>query len=129
MVVFPNSHLLRFTKKDGKPDGAIELTAPKTIIYFEDGELTELKSLGADNLVNGYYRPEDVLTDNKQLTGFTWNPDLRPQKPEVPLKRRLPPISEEPLFKLPERYLEYIQGARLRQGSGEQAGSSGSEQL
>lgn len=109
MEVYPNSHMLRFTKKSGKPDGAIELTSPKTVIYFENGKLTELKSLADGALVNGYYRPEDVLAKNKQLTGFTWNPDLRPQKPEQPMQRRLPPISDEPPFELPKRYLEYIQ--------------------
>ncbi len=108
MLVYPNSHLLRFTKKNGQSDGAIELTAPKTIIFFEDGKLVEMKSLGAGGLVSGYYRPESVLSTEKKLSGFSWNPDLRPQKPEKKMNRRFPPIPEEPPFALPERYLEYI---------------------
>lgn len=114
MNVFPNSHLLRFTKKNGQSDGAIELTAPKTIIFFEDGKLVELKSRAGDALVSGYYRPDSLISDNKKLTGFSWNPDLRPQKPKEPMRRRFPPIPEEPPFKLPERYLEYIKDTAFR---------------
>ncbi len=111
MVVYPNSHLLHFTKQNNQPDGAIELTAPKTIIFFEEGELVEVKPLGIDALVKGYYRPESVLSEGKRLSGFSWNPDLRPKKPAQPMQRRFPPIPEEPPFALPERYLEYIQEA------------------
>lgn len=112
MEIFPNSHMLRFTKKEGKPDGAIEMTAPKTVIFFEGGKLVDLKAFGAGNLVKGYYRPEDVLAEGKQLTGFAWNPDLRPQKPAEQMKRRLPPIPKEPPFELPKRYVEYLRNRK-----------------
>ncbi len=106
--VYPNSHLLRFTQQNGQADGAIEMTAPKTFIFFKNGKLVELKSLGADNVVSGYYRPQSEQTASKKLTGFSWNPELRPQRPEKQMKRRFPPIPEEPPFELPKRYLEYI---------------------
>ncbi len=108
MAVYPNSHLLRYTKQNGQSDGTIELTAPKTILYFENGELVEVKSLGAEGLVNGYYRPESVLSTEKKLSGFSWDPGLRPQKPAKPMQRRFPPIPEGAPFELPKRYLEYI---------------------
>src|SRR5699024_7263461 len=55
--VYPKSHLLRFTNKEGKADGVIELTAPITTIYFENGELAELKSLGQEEAIYGNYLP------------------------------------------------------------------------
>lgn len=108
MRVYQNSHLLRFTEQNGSPDGALELTAPVTNIYFEKGELTELKSLGNSGAVSGFYLPESEQTAGKKLDGFTWNPDLRPHRPDQQMQRRFPPIPESPPFKLPRRYVEYL---------------------
>lgn len=106
--VYRNSHLLRFTKQNGKPDGALDLTAPITNIYFEDGQLAELKSFGDEGAINGFYLPESEQTAKKQLDGFTWNLDLRPQRPPEKMEPRFPPIPEDPPFELPKRYLEHI---------------------
>lgn len=108
MRVFRNSHLLRFTQKDGQPDGALDLRAPITEIYFENGQLVELVSLGNNELINGNYLPESEQIAKRRLDGFTWNPDQRPQEPKEPMQRRFAPIPEEPPFQLPTRYLEHI---------------------
>lgn len=102
--VFRNSHLLRFTKNDnGDPDGAIDMTAPSTKIFFENGELVEMKALGP---VNGSYLPETEETAQRRLDGFTWDPKQRPLEPKEKMQRRLPPIPKELPFELPQRYLQ-----------------------
>lgn len=107
IYVFGNSHLLRFTKNDqGQPDGAIDLTAPNIRIFFEKGELIEMKAIGA---INGSYLPETKQTAERRLDGFSWNPKMRPQRPKKQMQRRFPPISKEVFFKLPRRYLEHLE--------------------
>lgn len=106
--VFLNSHLLRFTEKEGQPDGALDLTAPVTFIYFENGRLAELKSLGKEEAIDGNYLPETPKVAEKKLEGFSWNPELRPQEPQEIMAPRFPPIPEDPPFELPRRYLEHI---------------------
>ncbi|NGP76882.1 LysM peptidoglycan-binding domain-containing protein [Balneolaceae bacterium YR4-1] len=106
--VFGGSHLLRFTKNDqGDPDGAIDLTAPSTRIFFEDGELVEMKSLGT---INGSYLPQSEQTSKRQLEGFIWTPDLQPQRPQEKMIPRFPPVPEVRPFELPRRYVNYIDG-------------------
>ncbi len=106
--VFRNSHLLRYSQKNGKPDGLIELRAPITNIFFEKGKLVELKSLGNQELVDGSYLPESEKIKEKRLDGFSWNPKERPQRPKQEMKPRLPPIPATPPFELPRRYLEQV---------------------
>jgi lipopolysaccharide export system protein LptA len=107
--VYPHSHLLRFTKKEGKPDGIIEVQAPLTKIFFDAGKLVRMKALGQQKEINGNYLPESEETAKKRLDGFTWDPKQRPQRPREIMRRRFPPIPKGPLFKLPKRYLEHIQ--------------------
>jgi hypothetical protein len=106
--VYPNSHLLRFTQENGKPDGALDLTAPVTLIHFENGELVELESLGKEGSIDGNYLPESEQIADRKLDGFSWNPELRPQEPTEIMKPRFPPIPKEPPFKLPRRYLNHL---------------------
>lgn len=104
--VFGNSHLLRFTKNDNdKPDGAIDVTAPDIRIFFTEGKLVRMKATGS---VNGSYLPENDDTAKRQLKGFSWNPDLRPHRPQEPMKRRFPPIPKKVFFELPRRYIEHL---------------------
>ena len=106
IYVFGNSHLLRFTKNEqGSADGAVDLTAPNIRIFFEQGELTEMKAMGP---INGSYLPETEKTAQKRLEGFSWNPKLRPQRPDKQMKRDLPPIPNEIFFELPKRYLNHL---------------------
>lgn len=105
--VFGGSHLLRYTKnEEDQPDGAVELTAPSTRIFFEGGEVSELKS---DGNIDGSYLPENESTANRQLEGFIWTPELRPQRPKQNLQRRFTPIPPERPFELPRRYIEHIE--------------------
>jgi lipopolysaccharide export system protein LptA len=109
IYVFNNSHLLRFTKNEqGEADGAIDLTAPEIRIFFENGELTEMKATGA---VNGSYLPQSKQTANRRLDGFQWNPELRPQRPAKDMQRRFPPVPKKIFFKLPRRYLQHLKEA------------------
>jgi hypothetical protein len=106
IVVDGNSHLLRFTKDEAEnPDGAIEMRANLTRIMFEDGDLAQLKSFGNPT---GSYFPETDQTTERRLDGFSWNPELRPQRPDRKMAPRFPPIPEKRPFKLPPRYLEHI---------------------
>lgn len=106
--VYQNSHLLRFTQQDGEPDGVLELRAPETLIFFEDGTLVEVKSLGRQELVKGNYLPETPDIADKKLDGFAWDPDLRPRRPEERMQPRFGPIPEDPPFELPRRYRLHI---------------------
>jgi lipopolysaccharide export system protein LptA len=106
IYVFGNSNLLRFTKNDQQqPDGAIDLTAPNIRIFFEAGQLVEMKAIGA---INGSYLPETEQTANRRLDGFTWNPKLRPTRPQQKMQRRLPPVTNDVFFELPQRYLQHL---------------------
>ncbi len=106
IYVFGNSKLLRFTKNEqDQPDGGIDLTAPQIRIFFENGELVEMKATGA---INGSYLPESKKTAERKLEGFTWNPDLRPRRPKEKMQRRFPPIPEGVFFELPRRYIEHL---------------------
>ncbi len=101
-----NSHLLRFTKNEqGEADGAIDMTAPTTRIFFEDGNLSKLKSLGP---IEGSYLPQSDQTANRKLDGFSWTPDLRPQRPVQRMEPRFPPIPGKRPFELPTRYIEFV---------------------
>lgn len=106
IYVFGNSKLLRFTKnKQGKPDGAIDMTAPDIRIFFKDGQLNKMNAIGT---TDGSYLPESEQTTNRRLDGFSWNPDLRPKRPKKKMERRFPPISEKVFFTLPQRYIEHL---------------------
>lgn len=107
IYVFGDSHLLRFTKDDqGEPDGAIDMTAPDIRIFFEDGELVRMKGIGA---INGSYLPETQQTAQRRLDGFSWNPQLRPQRPKEPMQQRFPTIPKEVFFELPQRYINHLE--------------------
>ncbi|TYP94920.1 OstA-like protein [Fodinibius salinus] len=106
IYVFGNAKLLRYTKnKKGQPDGAIDLTAPDIRIFFKNGQLKKMNAIGT---VDGSYLPESEQTANRRLNGFSWNPDLRPERPKKKMKRRFPPISDDIFFPLPQRYIEHL---------------------
>ena len=105
--MFNNTEII-FHQRDenDQPDGLIELiSAGPAIMHFEEGEFDEFK---AERSINGSYLPEDSTNINRQLDNFQWNPDQRPQRPEVQTPR-LPPIPEERPFELPPRYLRYLE--------------------
>lgn len=104
--VWENAKLLRYLKNEaGEPDGAIEISSPDIRILFEEGELVELKNLGANE---GLFLEESEQTTQRRLDGFRWDPALRPTRPEDPMRPRFEPIPEEPPFELPVRYERFL---------------------
>lgn len=105
--VFNNAEII-FHQRDenDEPDGLIELiSAGPAVMHFAYGEFDEFK---AEQSINGSYLPEDPANIDRQLDNFQWNPEQRPQRPEVQTPR-LPPIPEERPFELPPRYLRYLE--------------------
>lgn len=107
IFVFGDSKLLRFTKNEqDEPDGAVDLSAPNIRIFFENGELLRMKAMGP---VDGSYLPESEQTKNKRIDGFSWNPKLRPQRPEQQMQPRFNPIPDNLFFELPQRYIRHLE--------------------
>jgi len=103
--IYPNSQVLYHTQnEEGDPDGAVEYTSPETIMYFEEGELVQVKALKN----NGYFFEEFPGLADRKLDGFEWQPELRPLRPEFTAEPRFPPVPLERPFELPRRYLDYI---------------------
>ena len=103
--LFPNSQILYHTRNDeDEPDGAMEYTSPTTTLFFEDGELVQAK-MGQNE---GLFLPEYTDLANRTLDGFSWNPDLRPQKPDVIPVPRFSPIPKDRPFSLPDRFIRFI---------------------
>lgn len=105
--VFDNSEII-FHQRDenDEPDGLIELIAagPSTMT-FVDGEFDFFKAI---QNVDGTYLPEDPENIDRKLSNFRWDPELKPEKPEMRTPR-LPEIPAERLFDLPPRYIRYIE--------------------
>lgn len=105
--VFNNTEII-FHQRDenDEPDGLIELiSAGPAVMYFEEGEFDFFK---AQQNIDGSYLPEDSTNVQRRLDNFQWNPELRPERPEVQTPR-LPPIPENRPFELPPRYLRYLE--------------------
>lgn len=101
-----NTEVLNFTKNEqNEADGAIESQAPESIFYFENGELAEFKQNGE---IEGDYLPENESLGDRQLNGFSWNPDERPRRPDEVMEPRFPPIPDERPFVLPERFIQFL---------------------
>ncbi len=104
--IHPNSELLYHTKNDnGEADGAMESVSPKTILYFENGELSQAK-MGKNQ---GYFLPEYAQLATRRLDGFQWNPELRPQKTTSSPLPKWEPIPKERPFTLPVRFIEFLE--------------------
>ncbi len=101
IMVYPNSEILYHTKgSDGKPDGAMENTSPKTILSFENGAL--IRAWMGKN--QGLFLPEYTDLVNRRLDGFIWTPELRPVRPVTNSAPKHEPIPIERPFKLPKRF-------------------------
>ena len=106
ILVYPNSEILFHTKNSqDEPDGAMENSSPKTILYFEDGELVRAW-MGKNQ---GLFLPEYTDLVNRRLEGFIWTPQLRPQKPDSEPTQKWEPVSPERPFTLPKRFVEYME--------------------
>lgn len=105
IVLESNSQILYHTTNDaGEPDGAMENSSPRTTLYFEEGELTQAK-MGQNQ---GLFLPEYDALIERRLDGFSWSPELKPQKPNQIPSPRFKPIPKSRPFELPRRYVAFI---------------------
>ncbi|GAB5408656.1 MAG: hypothetical protein BalsKO_10210 [Balneolaceae bacterium] len=105
ILMYPNSEILYHTKNEAdEPDGAMESASPKTILYFESGELAQAKMEKNE----GLFLPEYEGLIDRKLDGFEWNPELRPQRTIIQPKPKWEPISLERPFELPRRFLAFM---------------------
>ncbi|MEX2463564.1 MAG: hypothetical protein WD513_04675, partial [Balneolaceae bacterium] len=80
------------------------ISAGPLTMYFTDGDIDSLK---AERNINGSFLPEDPQNIQRTLDNFQWNPELKPEKPDVRTPR-LPPVPIEKPFELPPRYILYL---------------------
>ncbi len=114
--LYPNSQILYHTKNDdGDPDGALENTSPTTTLLFEDGEL--MKAIMGQN--EGFFLPEYTDLANRTLHGFSWDPNMRPQKPSTIPTPRFKPIPTERPFSLPYRFIQFLEELEKTESSPE----------
>ena len=112
MEVWENAHMLYHNNdEEGNPDGATELETPYLYVTFVDGDIYRLNTKGQSP---GTIYPEAESVKELRLTGFTWEPDLRPAKPDEELERRLLPIPTERPFEYPDRYRAFIEELVMR---------------
>jgi len=105
--VFDNTEIIFHQKnEEGEPDGLIELFSdgPSVITFFE-GDVDDFTS--KENIDGTYFQESPEHTD-RRLDNFSWNPELRPEKPAVK-KPRLPEIPSVRPFEMPPRYELYQQ--------------------
>ena len=107
LVVFNNSEIIFHQKdKDGQPDGLMEMVAAgRSTMIFRDGEFDFFK---AEENIDGSYLPEDPANSERQLDNFQWNPNRKPQRPDIRVPRMEPVTLERP-FELPQRYVKYLE--------------------
>lgn len=104
--LYPNSTILFHTKNDaGESDGAIESSSPQTILYFSDGELEQAK-MGQNT---GFFIPQYEGLRDRTLDGFSWDPDMRPERPERNIVPRFGVVPATRPFTLPVRYLKFTE--------------------
>ncbi len=103
MQVWPRGNVLYFVKDgDGEADGAIEMTADFIKLVFEEGELEDV--IARQNVDGSFHQEHDGISQ-KRLSGFVWEPGMRPVRPEEPIEPRLPPVPDVRPFELPERFV------------------------
>ncbi len=107
MEVRPSAEMIIHERdEDDNPDFAVQITSNELFMYFFDGEVDSLKYYRD---IQGNYIPEAQNPGEIRLDNFVYEPDLRPQRPDSWLMPSREPISEEPLFPLPERYRAHIE--------------------
>lgn len=107
LVVYPNSHLLYFSKNEkDQSDGAMEMRAAKTILHFQNGDIQKMKGT---QTVDGSYLPENEEVAKKQLDGFEWQPELRPEKPTGLPDQKWPDSLRKKPIEPPSAFMEFLQ--------------------
>lgn len=104
--VHPNAEMIIHERDENdNPEFAIQVASAELFMFFSGSDIDSLKYY---RNVDGRYIPEAQDPGSVRLEGFQYSPDLRPERPSEWLKPSLPPVSEEPMFPLPRRYLEYL---------------------
>lgn len=88
--------LLHYVDDNDEPDGAVTIRSNVILVFFEDGEVANLKALSG---IEGETLEETPEIGELRLENFRWNPEVRPMIPDVRLQPRFEPISENPPFK------------------------------
>ena len=103
--VFDDTEIIFHQKdEDGEPDGLLEMiSAGRATLTFFEGDPDEFR---AEKQIEGSFLPEEPENINRKLDNFAWNPELKPQRPEIRIPR-LPAIPEDRPFVLPPRYRVY----------------------
>lgn len=107
IVVFNNSEIIfHVVDEDDQSDGLIELIAAgASTMLFVDGEFDFFK---AEQNPDGSWLPEEPANIDRKLSNFRWDPELKPPRPLIKI-RRLPDIPEERPFNMPPRYVRYLE--------------------
>lgn len=108
LVVYNESEIIFHQRDENEnPDGLIEMVAegPSTM-YFLEGDFDFFR---AERNIDGTYLPESQEIVNRRLDNFSWDPELKPVKPLIQI-RRMPDIPKERPFELPPRYVNYLEG-------------------
>ncbi|KPQ00636.1 MAG: Organic solvent tolerance protein OstA [Bacteroidetes bacterium HLUCCA01] len=99
IILSENAELLMHaTDSNDQPDGAVSVRGTLIHILFEDGQADRM--VVTEN-IDGEALEESTALKERLLPGFTWNPDLRPQRPDTNLAPRLQPVSLTPPFSRP----------------------------
>ncbi len=102
MQAYPRGNVLYFVKNaDGEADGAIEMTADFIKLVFEEGDLEDV--IARRNVDGSFYREKEGVSE-RRISGFVWEPENRPQRPDEPIEPRLPPVTDKRPFPLPSRF-------------------------
>jgi len=100
----PNAAVAFFTNNDkDEPDGLMVVHSSQVIMSFTDGDLTDMN---AEEDVKATYSEEKDGVELYQLNGFTWKPELRPEKPIFPVSQKMKP-EITPFSKYPKHHPEY----------------------
>lgn len=81
LVLGPTAEAIYYrADDDGAPAGAIQTSADRITLYFEEGEVRKISAVRGNE---GTYFPEDLLPTDLVLEGFRWLPERRPTREEL----------------------------------------------
>ena len=92
-TVWPNAETVRFMSKDGRPDGAVQVSADRIIFLFEGDKPRRARWIGG---VQGTQYSENLVPNPLRLEGFRWTPEAKPTKEGLLEGIALPPGPEPP---------------------------------
>jgi hypothetical protein len=102
-----NTQLLYFPLNDNdEADGAIRVQVQSISLRFEDNEIVDI--IGFESPDGQYFEESDQVAQLR-LDGFTYTPELKPNRPEIRPEPRLnKPDLDQMLIVLPRKYRLYL---------------------